>query len=245
MSRATKRVPLISATGARVALKAESARQKPPKLVDGRDQVGKRRLGAFGELAQAAEGGVELRAAAGEGVAEPGLVAADRVAGLFVEGVEEFVDVDRFRPRRGERDRFARLRSPARTGRAMICRYLSPSGDFGRMIIVESTGIGSATLSRLRLSSRGEPAVLQLDRDDRLDDADAGAADPHLVAFDQSLRVRDPGLEVVGGDEGQPVVGVVGEEDGDQDDEHGDRPDEDRVAGYSLYSAAVFHGPRR
>ena len=34
-----------------------------------------------------------------------------------------------------------------------ICRYLSPSGDLGRTIIVESTGTGSAILSRLRLSS--------------------------------------------------------------------------------------------
>ena len=34
-SRATKSVPLISATGARVAFSASSARQKPPKLVEG------------------------------------------------------------------------------------------------------------------------------------------------------------------------------------------------------------------
>ena len=34
-----------------------------------------------------------------------------------------------------------------------ICRYLRPSGDFGRMIIVELTGSGSTFLSRLRLSS--------------------------------------------------------------------------------------------
>jgi len=34
-----------------------------------------------------------------------------------------------------------------------ICRYLRPRGDLGRMIMVELTGIGSAILSRLRLSS--------------------------------------------------------------------------------------------
>ena len=102
-------MPLISATGATVALKASSARQKPPKLVEGATRLRERRLGVFGEFAQGAEGCVQLRAAAGEGVAEAGLVLADRVAGLFVEHVEEFIDVDRFRAGCRERDRFAGL----------------------------------------------------------------------------------------------------------------------------------------
>ena len=244
-SRATKRVPLISATGATVALKASSARQKPPKSVEGATRLRERRLGAFGQFAQGAEGGVQLRPAAGEGVAEAGLVLADRVAGLFVEHAEEFVDVDRFGARRRRAGSFRPALKPFEESPGTICTYLRPSGDFGRMIIVELTGTGSAILSRLRLSSAAKLPFLQFDRLHRLDDADPGAADPHLVAFDQRLRVRDLGLEVVGGDEGQAVVGVVGEEDGDQDDEHGDRPDQDRVARYSLYSAAVFHGPRR
>ena len=126
-----------------------------------------------------------------------------------------------------------------------ICRYLRPSGDFGRMIIVELSGSGSTFLSRLRLSSAATCAVAGLHRHHRLDHADAGAADPHLVALDQGVGVGHAGLEVVGGDEGQAVVGVVGEEDGDDDDQHGHRPDDHRAARHSLYAAAISHGPRR
>ena len=39
----------------------------------------------------------------------------------------------------------------------MICRYFSPSGDFGRTRRVESFGIGSALLSRLSVSSASTP----------------------------------------------------------------------------------------
>ena len=116
----------------------------------------------------------------------------------------------------------------------MTWRNLRPSADFGRIVIVESTGSGSAFLSRLSESSAATLPSLELDRDDRLDDADADAADPHLVAFDQGVGVGHPRLEVVGGDEGQAVVGVVGEEDGDDDDQHGHRPDQDRAARDSL-----------
>ncbi len=126
-----------------------------------------------------------------------------------------------------------------------ICRYLRPSGDLGRMIIVEFTGSGSTFLSRLRLEFGGDLAVAGLHRHHRLDHADAGAADPHLVALDQGVGVGHAGVEVVGGDEGQAVVGVVGEEDGDDDDQHGHRADDHRAACHSLYAAAVSHGPRR
>jgi hypothetical protein len=42
---------------------------------------------------------------------------------------------------------------PSAESPGTICRYLRPSGDLGRMIIVELAGIGSAPLSRLRSSS--------------------------------------------------------------------------------------------
>ena len=91
----------------------------------------------------------------------------------------------------------------------------------------------------------GDLTVAGLHRHHRLDHADAGAADPHLVALDQGVGVGHAGVEVVGRDEGQAVVGVVGEEDGDDDDQHGHRPDDHRAARHSLYAAAVSHGPRR
>ena len=127
----------------------------------------------------------------------------------------------------------------------MTCRNLSPRADLGRIVKVESTGSGSAFLSRLSESSAETLAVALLDRHHRLDDADADAADPHLVAFDQGVGVGHLGLEVVGGDEGQAVVGVVGEEDRDDHDQDRHRPDQDRAARHSLYSAAPSHGPRR
>ena len=50
------------------------------------------------------------------------------------------------------------------------------------------------------------------------------------LRFDQGVGVGHPRLQVVGGDEGQAVVGVVGEEDGDDDHQHGHRADQHRAA---------------
>ena len=99
------------ATGAMVALKSSSARQKPAKSVGGATRL-RSGAGAFGQFAQGAEGRVQLRPAAGQSVAEAGLVLADPRPRFFVEGAEELVDVDRFRPGRAERDRFAGVEAP-------------------------------------------------------------------------------------------------------------------------------------
>ena len=82
---------------------------------------------------------------------------------------------------------------------------------------VDRDRLGDLVEAEAEFGARSCRRLGHFDRDDRLDDPDPGAADPHLVAFDQRLRVRHLGLEVVGGDEGQAVVGVVGEEDRDQD----------------------------
>ena len=111
------------------------------------------RLAAFGQPAQGAEGVVELRAAAGEGVAEAGQVLRGSRAGSFRRTCRR---TGRCRPVRAAPRRagsFRRRRSPCFESPGTICRYLRPSGDLGRMIIVELTGSGSAFLSRLRLSS--------------------------------------------------------------------------------------------
>ena len=105
------------------------------------------------QLPQGAERFVELRAAAGEGVAEAGQVALDRGPGRARRTCRR---TGRCRPVRAGPPRAGscrRRRSPRDESPGTICRYLRPSGDLGRMIIVESTGIGSALLSRLRLSS--------------------------------------------------------------------------------------------
>jgi hypothetical protein len=91
----------------------------------------------------------------------------------------------------------------------------------------------------------GDAAVAGLHRHHGGDDADPRAADPHLVAFDQRVGVGHPRLEVVGRDERQAVVGVVGEEDGDDHDQHRDRADDHRAARHPLYAAAIPHGASR
>jgi hypothetical protein len=202
------------------------------------------RLGVDGGFLQGADRFVQLRAAAGEGVAEAGEVLPDRLAGALVEHVEELVDVDRFRLGGGDRDRFAGL-EPLRGAAGGDLQELEAEGRLrphrDRRIDRQRFGV----LVEAEREFRRHLAVFEVDRLHRLDDADANAADPHLVAFDQGVGVRHPRLEVVGGDEGEAVVGVVGEEDSDDDDEHGDCPDDDRAAGDAAESAAVPHGPRR
>ena len=75
------------------------------------------RLAVDDQPAQGADRFVQLRAAAGEGVAEAGQVLADRLPGRLVEHVEELVDVDRFGRGGGERDRFAGVEALARSCR--------------------------------------------------------------------------------------------------------------------------------
>ncbi len=81
-------------------------------------------------------------------------------------------------------------------------------------------------------------AVLEGDRAQRRDEADAVPALEHVVADHQVGAVGDVDLELAGGHERQAAVGVVGEEDRHQDDEHGHRADQDRVGEGGLLAAA-------
>ena len=84
-------------------------------------------------------------------------------------------------------------------------------------------------LVELELELGADAAGRQLDRLHVLDDADAEAAGADLVALDQVLAVGEADLQRRRRHERQAVVGVVGEEDRDDDHEHGDRAHEDRV----------------
>ncbi len=222
--------------------------ERPPEAGEvgaGGDQGAQHRLTVFDQPAAARR---SLRSAAGRGRparcrSRPGSAGSPRGSACRTcRRIRRCRPVPASRRRPGS---FRRPRSPSEESPGVIWRNFSPSADFGRTVIVESSGSGSALLSRLRSSSAATSPFFELDRDHRLDDADADAADPHLVAFDQRVGVRHPRLEVVGGDERQAVVGVVGEEDGDDDHQHGHRPDQDRVARQAGDSAAVPHGPRR
>jgi hypothetical protein len=74
---------------------------------------------------------------------------------------------------------------------------------------------------------------------------DAEAAEAHLVATHQLGGVGHLGLEVVGGHEGKPGVGVVGDEHGDHRDQHRDRPHEHGAGHYRGSGAPSAHGARR
>ena len=82
--------------------------------------------------------------------------------------------------------------------------------------------LGQRLDRRLELhpQQRGDAAVLVALRRDLVDHADAGAADAHVVALDEVRGVGHLGLELVGRHERQAVVRVVGQEHGDDDDEH-------------------------
>ncbi len=84
------------------------------------------------------------------------------------------------------------------------------------MIIVELTGSGSAFLSRLRLSSAATLPPASCTGTTDLTTPTRAPPIRTSLPLTSALRVGHPRLEVVGGDEGQAVVGVVGEEDGDQ-----------------------------
>ena len=107
--------------------------------------------------------------------------------------------------------------------------YLRPSGERGRTMIVELLGQRLHVRLELEVHLRRDAAVSVRDRLDLVDDPDAVAADPHLVAGDEVRRVRQLHPDAVGRHERQAVVGVVGEEDGDEQDEHRRRADQHRV----------------
>jgi hypothetical protein len=89
---------------------------------------------------------------------------------------------------------------------------------------------------------RGGAVGLGVGRDLR-DGADAMAALADLVALDQARPVGQLDLDVIGRDERQPVVGVVGQEHRDDRHEDGDAADEDRVGGDRGVAAAVHLPP--
>ena len=71
-----------------------------------------------------------------------------------------------------------------------ISTYFRPSAERGRTIIVESTGSGSTERSSLSDEERHAGAVRPPLDADRVDDADARAADPDLVAAHEVGRAR-------------------------------------------------------
>ena len=126
----------------------------------------------------------------------------------------------------------------------LISRYLSPSAERERTARVESTGIGSTSLSSFR-SRRA--LVLPLPSDWGSIDStipDADAADPDLVAGHERVGVRHLSRDPVGGHEREAVVRVVREEDGEDHHHHGQRADHRRARRQARSPAPHRFAPR-
>jgi hypothetical protein len=176
---------------------------------------------------------------------EPGPEVAERVLegapGRRVEGVLHLVELD------------VRLRR--RHGQSAVLRDLLPAGARHELEVLQPERRARAdgdlavvaqlqALVEAHVEDRERPARAGL-RGDRLHDPHALAADPDLVVLGQPRGVRHERLDLVGGHERQPLVGVVGEEDGHEGHEHGDRPDQDRARDEAGCPGSRPHLPSR
>jgi hypothetical protein len=196
------------------------------------------------ELGRDLDGLVEVGAAAGEGVAEALQVALRCAPGRLVEHVVELVELDRDRGLAGRHRRAVGedvLRAPGLQLDVLQSQRRAGPDDDARV-----DRHGARLLVELEPQPRPDLVVGQHHRRHVGDHADAEAARAHLVALHQVGAVGHEHVELARGHERQAVVGVVGQEDGDDDDERGHRPDEhgagdDRRVG----SAAALHGASR
>jgi len=193
------------------------------------------------ERREPGEGPVQGRAARGQPGPELGQVALGVRARVLVEDVEEVLQLGRD-PVLGHRHRRAvGQRAPvlaaAQLDVAQAERGARPDADRG---VDRHVARGLVDLQR---QLRADAPVAQLHRLDPVDHADPVAALAHLVADHQLGRVVGAHLELRGGDERQPGVGVVGQEDRDDADEARHRADEHGVAEDPCRRAP--HGPNR
>ena len=122
-------------------------------------------------------------------------------------------------------------------------RYFSPIAETDCTIAFVSAGSGSTFFSSLRLAiaAHAAGALVLVDRQ-RADDAHARAGDAHLVGGLQAGALGQFDFDVVGRHERQAVVGVVGEEHGDEHDQRRHGPDQQRASGERVSAAAVHQG---
>ena len=237
-----KRRAWTAATGATMPRGVAELGEEAPQL----SRVGRQQLGhRLKRVEQPREPGdrvVEVRAAAGERVAEPGQVGLRGVARRLVEDLVDVVELHRdvglasgiVSP--SLRWSFERPRTNS--------MYFRPSAERGRTLMVVSTGTSPTFLSSLSLSSA---AAVPLGSVIGFRSSTTPMRKPPSRTSLPLTRLApfvDLHVELPGRDEGQAVVGVVGEEDRDDHDERGDRPDEHGVGDDRLVAAAS-HGARR
>ena len=229
VSSETNSCAWVSAAGATSAALAAERLNEPREARVLGGEVAHHRLEVLEHAGQPAQRLVQRRAAAREGVAE-----LDQVLLRSPRwwGRRRCSAPRRSRPARGSPGRSGSSpprRSPRRSCPCTISRYLSPSAERERTTKVESTGSGSMSRSSLRSRRAADVAVLVLLGFDRLDRPHPHAADPHLVGRHEQLGVGDLRREPVGGHEGQPAVGVVGQKDREDHDHHCEGADHRRA----------------
>src|SRR5439155_6074178 len=153
--------------------------------------------------------------------------ALNRRAGLGVEGVDHLVELHA-PPRVDERELPALVQRAAVPARNEL-EVLEPER---RSRADRELGVVAQRLDGL-VELQRDHGVRRVRADlagDAVDRPYALAADANLVALDEARGVRHLGLDVVGRDERQARVRVVGEEHRDDRDQHGHGADQDRRA---------------
>ncbi len=142
----------VSATGATVAERSSSARQKPPKSVLGATIVRSTGWALSTRRRRAPNASFSCGPRPASALPKPAWLRwiALRVGSL---NMSKNWSMSTGSGRAEETGIVSPGAKPCEELPGVICRYLRPSADFGRMIIVESTGSGSTFLSRLSESS--------------------------------------------------------------------------------------------
>ena len=142
----------VSATGATVAERSSSASQKPPKSVPGATSVRRTGWPCSARLRRAPKAALICGPRPAKALPKPALLRWIAVR-VFSSNMLKNWSMSTGSGRAAESGIVSPASSPSAESPGTICRYFRPSGDLGRMIIVESAGIGSALLSSLRSSS--------------------------------------------------------------------------------------------
>ena len=193
---------------------------------------------------------VQGGAAGGEGVAEAHQDPAAVLPGGGVECVVDVVELDLLL-RLGKGDGPSG-RHPGFAGAARDLEVLEPERRAVAHPDRRVGGQGFGALVELQVelrhrrcarAVRGLAAAVGRRRHgvDRLHGADPVSADPHLVVGTEACRVAELSRNLVSGDEGEPVVGVVGEEHGHEHDQRRDRADHRRRGSQRAHSSAAVH----
>ena len=202
-------------------------RKKPARSVCGELRLRITGISRSTSGRQVADRRVERQAAAGEGVAELELVQLDsRRVGSWK--VLKSWSISTGSGRAGVEPGASRpAGSPSSDCPGSISRNFSPSAERERTMKVDPRAAARRSCRASGRAWRG-PCRPLLDRGDRLTVPTRTPPTRTSLPWTSALAFGTLGRDLVGRHEGQAVVGVVGEEDGEDHDQRRQRPDQDR-----------------